>query len=179
MQYFRLILLCAALIALAGCTSSLGNSFGGQGNVGIVDSSERAHHDTKLTGTDFVQFAEKVTDKMLRSPLISSWEGKRPKVVVGHLLNNTMDENLRIADIHDRIQEMLMASGVMRVMDSSSTSFDYVMKNTITSTEQGNSSTGEKLVNYTLMLKMYTIEGELVGQWSDDLVLAKGKRSVF
>ncbi|XPV77565.1 MAG: hypothetical protein ACNI27_06535 [Desulfovibrio sp.] len=179
MKKVGLCLIVLAAFALCGCKAGSYGGLGGQGNVGIVDNSARVHHETRLTGTDFVQFAEKVTDKMLASGIVSSWGGKRPKLVLGHVRNSTDDENLRITDIYDRIQEVLMNSGAVRIVDKSSTSFDYIMKNTITSTQQRNPQTGEEIVNYTLMLKLFKIDGELVGQWSDDLVLGKGQKSLF
>jgi len=54
--------------------------------------------------------------------------------------------------------------------------FDYVIKSELTSSRQYGSNKQE-LVFITLQLKMFTLMGELKGQWSDDLSLASaGKR---
>jgi hypothetical protein len=74
-------------------------------------------------------------------------------------------------DLHDRIQETIFNSGLVRVVDKSATSFDYIVKTELTSTRQyGN---GQELAYYTMQMKIFTLSGELKGQWSDDLPLAR------
>ena len=34
---------------------------------------------------------------------------------------------------------------------------------------------GQKLVDYTMKIKLFTLDGELKGQWSDDLSLFKSR----
>lgn len=75
---------------------------------------------------------------------------------------------------HDRIQEVLFNSGAVRVLDRSAASFDYIMKSEITDIVT-RSSDGQKLVDYTMKIKLYNLDGELVGQWSDDLSLFKSR----
>lgn len=166
----------AAALALAGCQSV--PLVGDQGNVGIVDPQSRAHVTTDLTGGDYVALAENVTNEMLASSFVQSWGSKKPRLIVGVLVNNTDDESIRMKDVHDRIQETILNSGLVRVVDKSATSFDYVIKSELTSTRQYGDS-GKELVYYTLQLKMFTIMGELKGQWSDDLAMAKGSRKIF
>lgn len=166
----------AASVTLAGCQSV--PLVGDQGSVGIVDSQSRAHITTDLTGGDYVALAETVTNKMMSSKFVQSWGTKKPRLIVGILVNNTDDESIRMTDVHDRIQETILNSGLVRVVDKSATSFDYVIKSELTSTRQYGQG-GKELVYYTLQLKMFTIMGELKGQWSDDLAMAKGSRSVF
>jgi hypothetical protein len=79
-------------------------------------------------------------------------------------------------DIYDRITETLLNSGTVRLLDKSATSFDYVVRSELSSNRQYGSD-GQQLVGYKLELKMFTIEGEMNGQWSGTLTLAKGKRS--
>ena len=85
-----------------------------------------------------------------------------------------------MADIHDRISETILESGLARLVDETATSFDYVIKSELTSTRQYGEK-NQELVFFTLQLKMFTLEGELVGQWSDDVAMAAGKkkRSLF
>jgi penicillin-binding protein activator len=151
---------------------------GQQGDVAILDTGSRAHLQTELTMGDYIAFAEKVTNKMLTSPLVQSWGTRKPKLIVGDLVNNTDNENIRMKDVHDRIQETIFNSGLVRVVDSSATSFDYVIKSELTSTRQSGNE-GQELAYFTLQLKMYKLDGELVGQWSDDLPLGKGKKRLF
>lgn len=162
-----------------GCSNSR-QSFGQQGNIGIVDSGSRSHIDSRvlLTLADFKAFAENVTTKMMTSTLVRGWGSKRPKLVLGHIENNTYDDNLRMEDVYDQIQEVILNSGLVRVVDVSALSFDYIVKTTMTENRQSNAS-GQKLVSYTLQLKMFTVDGELVGQWSDDLTMAKAAKPLF
>lgn len=164
---------------LQGCSSN-GQSYGQQGTIGIIDSGSRAHIDSRvlLTLADFKAFAENVTTKMMTSSLVQGWGNKRPKLVLGHIENNTYDDNLRMEDMYDQIQEVILNSGLVRIVDATALNFDYIVKTTMTENRQSNGN-GEKLVSYTLQLKMFTLDGEIVGQWSDDLTMAKAARPLF
>lgn len=166
----------ALSVLLGGCQSM--PLVGQQSNVAMVDPNSRAHLQADLTMGDYVALAETVTNKMLSSKLVQSWGGKKPKLIVGILVNNTDDESIRMKDIHDRIQETIFNSGLVRVVDKSATSFDYVIKSELTSTRQYGKD-GQELVYFTLQLKMFTIEGELKGQWSDDLAMAQAEKKLF
>lgn len=69
---------------------------------------------------------------------------------------------------------MLFNSGTVRVLDSSATSFDYIMRAEITDIVT-RAADGQKLVDYTMKIKLFTLDGELKGQWSDDLSLFKSR----
>jgi len=153
-------------------------TMGQQGDVAIVDPGSRAHLQTELTMGDYLAFAEKVTNKMLTFPIVQSWGNNRPRLIVGRLVNNTDNENIRMSDLHDRIQETVFNSGLVRIVDKTATSFDYIVKTELTSTRQYGRD-GQELAYFTLQLKMFKLDGELVGQWSDDLPLAKAKRRLF
>ena len=167
------VVVCASVAGLSGCASTqyvgtpVATPSGHMQTVSIVDSSERIKLDTKVSLSDIIAFAENLTNKMLRSPVIAKAK-KKPRIVVGTLKQNTHDENLRMQDIHDRIQEVLFNSGAVRVLDRSATNFDYIMKSEITDIVT-RAPDGQKLVDYTLKIKLFTLDGELVGQWSDDL----------
>lgn len=158
--------------------SIFSGSKGQQGDVAVVDPKSRAHLQAELHGGDYVALAENVTNKMLSSRAVTSWGNKRPRLIVGILVNNTDNENIRMTDLHDRIQEVILNSGVARVVDKSATSFDYVIKSELTSTRQYGKN-NQELVFYTLQLKMFKLNGELIGQWSDDVSLAKAKQRLF
>jgi len=64
------ILLLALPLTLIGCSNT---QFGGQSRVSILDDSSREHLQAELTMNDYSAFAEKVTNKMLRSRLVQSW----------------------------------------------------------------------------------------------------------
>lgn len=173
----KLISLCvvSSAIWLAGCQTT---NVGQQSDVAMIDAKSRGHLQAQLTMADYVALAETVTNKMLVSPLVQKWGKRRPKVIAAIPRNNTDNENIRMRDLHDRIQEVLFNSGVMRVVDKSATDFDYVIKSELTSTRQYGRN-GKELVYYTLQLKMFTIMGELVGQWSDDLAMARSEKRMF
>lgn len=163
------------LFVLNGCGPT---TYGQQGSVAMVDANTGMHLQTKLTMADYLRLTETVTNKMLATPFVQNWGNKRPKLIVGDLRNNTDDESIRMRDLHDRIQEVIFNSGLARVVDRSATSFDYIIKSEMTSTRQygGNN---QELVIFTLQLKMYKLDGELVLQQSDDLALAKAERRLF
>jgi len=171
-----LIIAAALSTVMAGCQSI--PIIGEQSNVAMVDPNSRAHLQADLTMGDYVALAENVTNKMLASKFVQSWGSKKPRLIVGILVNNTDDESIRMTDLHDRIQETIFNSGLVRVVDKSATSFDYVIKSELTSTRQYGKN-GEELVYFTLQLKMFTLMGELKGQWSDDLAMAQAKKSLF
>ena len=159
---------------MAGCQTNL--PLGGQSNVSVVDPGSRGHLQAQLTMADSTDLAEKVTNKMLSSRLVESWGRRKPRLILAKLRNNTDNENIRMADIYDRITETLLNSDTVRLVDQSATSFDYVVRSELSSNRQYGSD-GQQLVGYKLELKLFTISGEMKGQWSGTLTLAKGKKS--
>ena len=143
--------------------------------VALVDPKSRDHLQTELHMGDYIALSETVTNKMLASSLVERWGESRPKLIVGVLNNNTDNENIRMADMHDRISETILNSGIARLVDGSATSFDYVIRSELTSTRQYGER-NQELVFFTLQLKMFKLDGELVGQWSDDVAMAQGKK---
>lgn len=177
MKHWKCLAL-AGLVTLTGCATNTPYPApqapaGHMRTISIVDSSERIKLDTRVTLSDIIAFAENLTNKMLTSPVFSQAK-KKPRIVVADLRQNTHDENLRIQDIHDRIQEVLFASGAVRVMDRSATDFDYVMQTEITDIVT-RAPDGQKLVDYTMKIKLFDVNGELKGQWSDDLSLFRSR----
>jgi len=169
--------LIALSLGLTGC-QSVPLIGGEESSIKTVDARDGGHLDTELTMGDYLRLAENVTNKMLASKLVQSWGKKKPKLIVGILVNNTDNESIRMADLHDRIQETILNSGLVRVVDKSATSFDYVIKSELTSTRQYGKD-GRELVHFTLQLKMFTLMGELKGQWSDDMAMARAEKKLF
>lgn len=161
-------------LVMAGCQTNL--PIGGQSNVSVVDPGSRGHLQAELTMADYTDLAEKVTNKMLSSRLVEKWGNRKPRLILAKLRNNTDNENIRMSDIYDRITETLLNSDVVRLVDKSATSFDYVVRSELSSNRQYGSG-GQELVGYKLELKLFTISGEMKGQWSGTLSLAKGKKS--
>ena len=167
---------------LSACTPDTGPvnpvSYGNAGRVATVDSGTNSRLSTSLTGADFKRFAEGMTDKILVARA-AEWSGNQPRLVVGDIDNNTDDENIRAVDIYDGIQEKLLESQTVRVLDRSATDFDYVIRPEITSTRQRDVESGQELVFYTMKMKLFKLDGELVGQWSDDMAFADAGKTWF
>ncbi len=49
----------------------------------------------------------------------------------------------------------------------------------ITSTRQRDAATRQELVFYTMKMKLFKLDGELVGQWSDDMAFADAGKTWF
>lgn len=173
-KYFLAPLALLFAFATSGCMpSEHGSTFGRFTSISVVDSSERIKLDTKITLSDIIVFAENMTNKMLQSSVFVNAK-RPPRIIVTAIRNNTHDENLRVKDVHDRIMEVMFNSGKVRVLDESALNFNYVMQSELTDIVT-RSSDGQKLVDYTMKIKLYDLYGELKGQWSDDLSLFKNR----
>jgi hypothetical protein len=148
--------------------------------IGYGDIGTRETLQIGATTEDFKELARIVTDKFLKSKVAADWTAKsqRPRLVVGHLVNNTDDENIRMADVYDIIQNQLLQSGLVRIVDPSATEFDYIVKTELTSTHQY-SKEGEELYHMTMQTKLFQLDGELKGQWSHEVKKIKEKRRTF
>lgn len=135
-------------------------------SISIVDSASREKLDMDYGLSDIIAMSENLTNKMLQHRVFTQ-ASKTPRIVVGSITNNTHDENLRVVDVHDRLQEVLLNSGQVRVLDKSANYFDYIMTTEITSGSH-RSVDGQRKVDYTVKIKLFRTDGELIGQWSDD-----------
>ncbi|BHH84446.1 hypothetical protein [Desulforhopalus sp. 52FAK] len=174
-----LLLITAAMI-LTGCAQP--TSIGGQSNVGMVEDGSRVHLDDRLTGEDFVDLSRKVTEKMIASRPVQKWAttNKRPLLVVAVPDNTTHDANILAVDLQDEIISTILDADIARVIDESSlsSSYDYILKTTITDTSQRGAG-GSKLTYYTVKLQLFSLMGERIGQWHDKIGLAKAAKSFF
>lgn len=176
---FSALLFVAALFT--GC-GQIPTSIGQQSNVNLVTDGERAHIKDMLTPEDYIALASKVTEKMLASAEVQSWakNGKNSLLVVAVPENTTHDASIITEDLQDEIISNVLDSGVARVIDESSlsSSYDYIIKTTITSTTQKGDG-GSKLTYYTCKLQLFSLRGERLGQWHDKIGMATAKRSFF
>lgn len=174
---FVAIILTIASCSLVGCvstgTSGKGESLNGHPtSISMVDSSERRHLSTRVALNDIIAFSENLTNKMLQSPVFTNSK-KKPRVIVGKIKQNTHDDNLRMSDVHDRIEEYLFNTGKVTVKDKSAVDFDYIMEMELSDIIQ-RADDGQKQVDYMMKIKLYDKNGDLCGTWSDDLSLYKG-----
>lgn len=146
--------------------------------VSMGDTSGRTHTSADLTIADLLAFANNVTNKMLSSPRLKDWSTKPPKLILGSLVNNTDNPNLRVNDMYDRVVEIMLNANVARIVDRSAEEFDYIVKSEVSSNRQYGDN-GQQLAEYIITFKLFSVEGELQGQWSDRLNLVKGKRKMW
>jgi hypothetical protein len=176
---------CIVLVSSAGLFSGcaqIPTSIGQQSNVSMVQDGERAHLKDKLTAEDYVALAGEVTEKMLSSAEVQAWskKGHKPLLVISVPENTTTDASIITEDLQDEIISKILDSGASRVIDENSlaSSYDYIIKTTITSTTQKGDG-GSKLTYYTCKLQLFSLRGERLGQWHDKIGMATAKRSFF
>lgn len=167
-NYAKIALLFTLMIFLGACQNTHRTT-----SVGIVDSADRAKLDTDYGLSDIIAMSESLTNKMLQHRVFAN-ASKTPRIVIGKITNNTHDENLRVVDLHDRLQEVLLNSGQVRVLDKSANYFDYIMHTEITSASHS-ASDGQRKVDYTVKIKLFSVNGEVIGQWSDDTSFFKNR----
>lgn len=155
-------LMTLVLVSLLGACSEKAKPV----SIAIVDSADRAKLDTDYSLSDIIAMSENLTNKMLQHKSFATPTAP-PRIIVGKITNNTHDENLRVLDLHDRFQEVLLNSGQVRVLDKSAPSFDYTMETEITSGIH-TASDGQQKIDYTVKIKLFSLSRELIGQWSDD-----------
>lgn len=175
-MFKRLISVLTAAFLLPLLASCGGGAAMNGGDSGGVDRSSEirtgTNVETEVQMSDFKEFAEEVTNDFIASDLAQNWKSQenKPKLMVGNLRNNTDNENIRMADIHDRINQTLVNSDIARVMGQGARDFDYVIRSELSSTTQY-ADDGTKLKQYRMQMNVYTPTGELKGQWSDNMSL--------
>lgn len=168
-NYAKIALVFTLMLFLGACASDTHRAT----SIEIIDSAERGKLDTDYGLSDIIAMSENLTNKMLQHRVFAN-ASKTPRIIVGKITNNTHDENFRVVDLHDRLQEVLLNSGQVRVLDKSANYFDYIMTTEITSSSHS-SSDGQRKVDYTVKIKLFSVSGELIGQWSDDTSFFKNR----
>ncbi len=128
--------------------------------VAPVQAAPKLHADPRPL---FVQMADEVANKMLESPqyqdLVTS--GKKPRIVVGDVRNNTDDEGIRVEDLFNQIRETLIASGTARLFAEGELKADFVISPVLTNSWAAQSG-GRRQHCFELQLNITTISGEYV-----------------
>ena len=151
------------MLLVSGCVTTGGVP---QGNVAMVDTSERAHLDNRLNMTDLMSAAEKLTTEMMLSPQIEEWGNSRPKLIVGRIHNRSEDDLIPEEELYHSVKSIIVNSGVARIVSEDATDFDYIMKGTLNDTVETNLK-GAELKLYRITLELYSIDGEMIGSWHD------------
>lgn len=170
-----LMLVALALIGLTGCASL--PSGHNKSRMGYGDVDERDLLRVGVTMTDLKELAGTVTQKFLRSPQAQGWTDK-PRLVLGRLINNTDDESIQMSDLSDLVTNAILGSGLVRLLDTSADDFDYILKQTLTSKRQYGQDDNQ-ILHFTMQMKLYSLDGELIGQWSHDIKQVQAARSNF
>ena len=166
------VLALIALIGLSGCATPQSRD-----RIGYGDTGERDLLRVGVTMTDLKELAGTVTQKFLRSPQAQGWDTK-PRLVLGRLVNNTDDESIQMSDLSDLVTNLVLGSSLVRVLDVTADEFDYILKQSLTSKRQYGKDDNQVL-HFTMQMKLYSLDGELVGQWSHDIKQTKAARSRF
>jgi hypothetical protein len=109
----------------------------------------------------FTQLADEVTTKLLESPEYQArtTSGRKPRIVVGDIRNNTDDEGVRVEDIFNEIRNVLVASGTARLFSPGELNADLIISPELTSSSQAGPR-GRRQRCVVLQLTTTTVSGE-------------------
>lgn len=169
----RLLLAFCGLVILSGCAT------GAQGSrTTYGDTNERDLLGIGVTMTDLKELAGEVTQKFLRSPQVRDWSPHKPKLVLGALVNNTDDESIQMTTLSDLVTDQVLGSGLIRLLDTSADNFEYILRQSLTSKRQYGQD-DKQILHFTMQMKLFDLEGELIGQWSHDIKQVQSARRTF
>ena len=144
----RLFPILALAVALAGASAS-----------GVVagQKSPPAPVDPRPV---YIQLADEVTQKLLDSPAYQAktTSGRKPRIVVGDIRNNTDDEGVRVEDIFNEIRNVLVGSGTARLFAPGELNADLIIAPELTSSRTQQNGRYQSCT--TLQLTLTTVSGE-------------------
>ncbi len=182
-RYFSGVLFSLLFTLLAGCVQQAPSSIDNPPkDVGIPHQGERTHVKDRLTAEDLRAMAADVTEKMMRSRIVRQWqqEGKNPLLVVAVPQNATHDASIKIEDLQDEVISRIHGSGIARTIDASQAParYEYIIRIILTDTVwRGTDSSS--ITYYTCKLQLFSLRGELLGQWHSKIGLMKRKRTIW
>jgi len=130
----------------------------------------------EVTPADFAELAEQATRKLLDSALVAGWVEKRPRVLLAEVRNASADPTISTQDIRARIGQVLGDANTVRLVGQATASFDYVLRSELTAIHAPGAKT-KGVAGYRLELQLFTMTGEMSGQWCATLSLADGRKS--
>lgn len=168
----RLVVLIGVLL-MSACASTTGHS-----RVKMVDSNERGHFNATLNMTDLMAAADKLTNKLLMDNLVNDWVDKKPRLIIGRIVNRTdIDNNFPEEELYDRIAEIILSSGMARIVGKSSDEFEYILTGRLNSTTE--TSGDQMLRQYRITLWVHNAEDELLGAWHEPISLMQSSKPLF
>ncbi len=166
----------SSVATLAACQTTSNTVPLKTGVSSVRDAAERNHMSTQTVTGDFIALAESVTNRMLVSREVASWGSKRPRLLIGNFRNRTSDETIPSGAISSRITEVVIESGVAKVVqDKSAINFDYIINSRLTS-QTHYDGTGASIANYSYRMQMLDKDGVVVGQWTEDASIGTSGR---
>jgi hypothetical protein len=111
----------------------------------------------------FTQMADEVSGKVLASaPFQAKADGGRKvRIVVGDVSNDSDDEGVRVDDIYNEIRNQIVASGSVRLFDRGDLDADLIISPQLTS-ERHLDPHGRREYCFTLQLTLTSVSGEFV-----------------
>lgn len=108
----------------------------------------------------YVQLADEVTQKLLDSPAYQAktTSGRKPRIVIGDIRNNTDDEGVRVEDIFAEIRNVLVSSGTARIFAPDELNADLIIAPDLTSARVVTGGRPQRCT--TLQLTLTTVTGE-------------------
>ncbi len=108
----------------------------------------------------YIQLADEVTQTLLDSPAYQAktTSGRKPRIVIGDIRNNTDDEGVRVEDIFNEIRNVLVTSGTARLFAPDELNADLIIAPDLTSVRI--LQNGRYQWCTTLQLTLTTVTGE-------------------
>lgn len=139
-----------------------------------------AHQTTGAAGgatgigiNQFVQMSEQLANDFVASDafLELASASEKPRVVLGVIENYTDNENIFVGDMRQKMRQVLVNTGIVRVFDEGINDFDYIISPVLNSSTLRASGVIER--TYTLGMTVTTAEGEYIGEYSVDRVFVE------
>ena len=160
---------------LAACEAGGVMSAGGYGprEVEAYQTTGAAGGATGIGINQFVQMSEHLANDFVASQafLELASADEKPRVVLGDIENYTDNENIFVGDMRQKMRQIMVNTGVIRVFDPGITEFDYILSPVLNSSTLRDSGVTER--SYTLGMTLTTIEGEYIGEYSVDRVFVE------
>jgi len=93
--------------------------------------------------------------------------------VIGNVLNNTDNENIDVSAMVQKMREILVSTGAVRVFTQDANEFDFVIAPTMSSSTLRTLSSNEIERTYTFSFQVTTADGEYITEQSVDRVFVE------
>jgi hypothetical protein len=110
----------------------------------------------------YTQMADEVADKVMATPVFQAkiGGGRKAKIVIGDVTNNSDDEGIRVEDIFNEIRNQIVSSGTARLFAPGELNVDFIISPELTSRVRQDG--GRRRRCFTLNVTVSTAAGELI-----------------